>query len=88
MVVRLLSKAVSRILEELHVLSKGIILGLISSFKTIHFINFHGYIDQRKLLTNENSQTTVGTFTLLSTHSSAITPINTGAKKPALMAME
>ena len=33
MVVRLLSKAVSRILAELHVLSKGIILELISSFK-------------------------------------------------------
>ena len=51
MVVRLLSKAVSRILAELHVLSKGIILGLISSFKNIFLINFRGFINPRKFLT-------------------------------------
>ena len=45
--VRLLSKAVSRILEELHVLSKGIIFELISSSKLIRLINFRGFIDLR-----------------------------------------
>ena len=38
MVVRLLSKA--RILAELHVLSKAIILELISSFKSIRLVKF------------------------------------------------
>ena len=50
MVVTLLSKAVSRILSELHVqvLSKGIILELISSFKNICLINFRCFIDPQK----------------------------------------
>ena len=34
-------------------LSKGITLELISSFKNIHFINFHGFIDPQKFFNNE-----------------------------------
>ena len=53
MVVRVLSEAVSRILAELHVLSKGIILELILSFKNICLINVRGFIDPRKFLNSE-----------------------------------
>ena len=45
-----LSKAVSRILEEVQVLSKGIIsLELISSFKNIRLINFRGFHQPTKI---------------------------------------
>ena len=58
-VVRLLSKAVSRMMAELHVLSKGISLELISSFKYIHLMIFCGFISPQKLFNNKNFQTVV-----------------------------
>ena len=51
--VRLLSKAVSRIVAELYVLSKGIILELISSFRNACLINFCGFIKARKFFGDE-----------------------------------
>ena len=44
-----LSKAVSRILAEVQVLSKGISLELISSFKNIRLINFRGFHQPTKI---------------------------------------
>ena len=51
-VVKFLSKAVSRILAELHVLSKSIILELIS-FKNICLLNFCGFINPRDFFNDE-----------------------------------
>ena len=48
-VVRLLSKAVSRILAELHVLSKGIIFEIILPFKSIGLRNFLWFHRPRKI---------------------------------------
>ena len=44
-VIRLFSLTVSRILEELEVLSMGIIHRLILSFQNTYLINFRGFID-------------------------------------------
>ena len=52
MVVRLLSKAISRILAEVHVLSKGIILELISSLKNIRLKNLRGFIHPQNFFNN------------------------------------
>ena len=52
-VVRLLFKAVSRILGELHVLRKGIILELILSFENICLIIFCGFINPQKFFNSK-----------------------------------
>ena len=52
-VVRLLSKTVSKLLAEVHALKKGTTFELNSSFKNTRLINFHGFIDQRKFYNNE-----------------------------------
>ena len=48
------SKAVSRILAELHVLSNGIVVELISSFKNTRLQNRRGFIDPQNFFSNEN----------------------------------
>ena len=55
-VVRLLSKTVSRILAELHMLSKDIILELTSSFKNICWINFVVSLTHKNFLTRKHFQ--------------------------------
>ena len=55
-IVRLSSKEVSRVLAELHVLSKGVIIELISSFKNIRLLNFCGFIDSQKIFNSEKSR--------------------------------
>ena len=53
MIARLFSKAVLRILPELHVLSNGSIIELISSFKDIRLIIFCSFIKLQKFFHDE-----------------------------------
>ena len=53
LVVTLLFKELSRILDELHALSKGINLELILSFNNICLTNFHGFNDPQNSFNNE-----------------------------------